>query len=207
MVEILSDNPATSDTMQGNSVCPSCPEVDFDSEDPLKDDSGPVIEGCFEAGRDYVTLTTEVIPCLRGNEYVYGDVLPSNLLGTQCHCTNTQMHTFPVSGLTTTIILNHSYQLLPEREESESTGRYTNLDIAVSGIAWNLQTNKSKWLYTETHERAEQQIHPFACSGSSNKDYLHTSGASSIVKVQLQRKMHVVLLNIYKIIELLLSSR
>lgn len=135
MVEILSDNPATSDTIQGNLVCIYCPEVDSYSGHAQKEDSGPFIEGCLETGRDYVTLTTEVIPCLRGNEYVYGDILAPNLAETQCYCTNRQMHTFPVSALTTTSILNHSYQLLPKREESESTGRYTNLDTAVSSTA------------------------------------------------------------------------
>ncbi|XP_062411450.1 thrombopoietin receptor isoform X2 [Sardina pilchardus] len=138
VVEILSDNPTSSDTIQGITVCTSGLETGSYSRVPQKEEGGPVVEGCLEAGRDYVTLTTEVIPCLHGNEYVYGDISVSCSAEVQCHCTNTQIHTSPVSGLTATSIFNHSYQLLPEREdgcENENLTHYTNLDAAVTGTA------------------------------------------------------------------------
>ncbi|XP_031430950.1 thrombopoietin receptor isoform X2 [Clupea harengus] len=135
VVEILSEIPAGSDGIQGTSACTSAPEGGFYSWVTQKED-GPAVDGCLEAGRDYVTLNTEVIPCLRGNEYVYGDipVSCSCALEMQCHCTDTETHTSTVPGLAATSILNHSYQLLPQRADnwkSENiTARYSNLDSA-----------------------------------------------------------------------------
>ena len=135
MVEILSEIPAGSDGIQGTSACTSAPEGCLYSWVTQKED-GPAVDGCLEAGRDYVTLNTEVIPCLRGNEYVYGDipVSCSCALEMQCHCTDTETHTSTVPGLAATSILNHSYQLLPQRADnwkSENiTARYSNLDSA-----------------------------------------------------------------------------
>ncbi|XP_076134713.1 thrombopoietin receptor isoform X1 [Alosa pseudoharengus] len=138
VLEILSDNPTSSDTIQGNTVCTSGPETGSYNWVAQKEVGGPVVEGCVEAGRDYVTLTSEIIPCLRGNEYVYDDISVSCSAEMQYHCTNTQTLTSPASGLTPTSIFNLSYQLLHEREdgwENENVTHYTNLDSAVTGTA------------------------------------------------------------------------
>uniref|UniRef100_A0A4W5PE50 MPL proto-oncogene, thrombopoietin receptor n=1 Tax=Hucho hucho TaxID=62062 RepID=A0A4W5PE50_9TELE len=79
----------------------------------------------LEVSPDYVTLTTDdVIPRLRGNEYVYdGEVgAESRSLGVggeevlqvRCHCSFTRSSSFPSSS-STTDILNRSYLLLAEQ--------------------------------------------------------------------------------------------
>nr|XP_046158003.1 thrombopoietin receptor-like isoform X1 [Oncorhynchus gorbuscha] len=73
----------------------------------------------LELSQDYVTLATDdVIPCLRGNKYVYdGEVGAESrglgedeVLQMRCHCSSN----FPSSS-STTDILNRSYMLLAEQ--------------------------------------------------------------------------------------------
>ncbi|XP_041704509.2 thrombopoietin receptor [Coregonus clupeaformis] len=103
----------------------------------------------LEVSPDYVTLTTDdVIPRLRGNEYVYdGEVgAESQSLGVggeevlqeRCHCSFTRSSSFPSSS-SITDILNRSYLLLAEQPikrldcpgqqgTPQSSRTYANLD-------------------------------------------------------------------------------
>ncbi|XP_028857117.1 thrombopoietin receptor isoform X2 [Denticeps clupeoides] len=83
----------------------------------------------LEANCDYVTLNSaEVLPCLQGNEYVYGNLSGLGLEKTQGKCTCTWSSR--ISG-SSTDILNHSYLLMSEN----ALGRAATLMEAASQ-AW-----------------------------------------------------------------------
>lgn len=139
VVEIVSDNHASTESIPA----PSTPEMGLYSRLSQKDDAGGE-GGYLEAGRDYVTLTTKVmIPCLSGNEYVYGDA-PVGLAEMQCHCMTNQTRSSSLTELTSTSLLNQSYLLqlkddqVPLGCDSGHGARYTNLNESVTGTAQSL---------------------------------------------------------------------
>ncbi|XP_030646997.1 thrombopoietin receptor [Chanos chanos] len=96
------------------------------------DGRGPL--EAVEMGQGYVTLnTTDVVSCLGGNEYVYGEVVASSQGEHRtCRCSCPRPAVCPVSS---TNILNCSYLLLAESDVSAVNGRYANLENATTASA------------------------------------------------------------------------
>ncbi|XP_063057315.1 thrombopoietin receptor isoform X2 [Engraulis encrasicolus] len=144
VVEIVSDNHASTESIPA----PSTPEMGLYSRLSQKEDAGGE-GGYLEAGRDYVTLTTKVmIPCLSGNEYVYGDA-PVGSAEMQCHCMTNQTRSSSLTELTSTSLLNQSYLLqlkddqVPLGCDSGHGDRYTNLNESVTGTAQSLHISST----------------------------------------------------------------
>uniref|UniRef100_A0A8C1NWL8 MPL proto-oncogene, thrombopoietin receptor n=1 Tax=Cyprinus carpio TaxID=7962 RepID=A0A8C1NWL8_CYPCA len=85
----------------------------------------------LEMAQDYVILNNDIMPCLTGNDYVYGDTALSHLASEKLHCSSSTCSTTFLECSTN--ILNHSYLLLAEQSDLEEYNsgcrRYTNMEI------------------------------------------------------------------------------
>lgn len=81
--------------------------------------------------QDYVILNNDIMPCLTGNDYVYGDTALSHLASEKLHCSSSTCSTTFLECSTN--ILNHSYLLLAEQSDLEGyyspCHQYTNMEI------------------------------------------------------------------------------
>uniref|UniRef100_A0A4W4F1Q6 MPL proto-oncogene, thrombopoietin receptor n=1 Tax=Electrophorus electricus TaxID=8005 RepID=A0A4W4F1Q6_ELEEL len=123
VVEVMSES--ESQLMRKPSRASNCPLL-MPQASMAADSIGEYSQDGLEVSREYVTLNTNVLPCLTGNDYVYSMNASPDLVGERlCCCSSSCSTTFSAS---TTSILNHSYLQSEFGRVNPPACHYTNLE-------------------------------------------------------------------------------